>query len=86
VLVAIDKFTKWIEYRPIATLSMAIEWLLSSAISYIVLASPTLSLQIWDPIFTRISSEISMNAVLLKSNMFQWLTRGPTARLSAPMA
>jgi hypothetical protein len=58
--------------------------LLSSMTSYIVLASLTLSLQIWDPISTRISSRIFVNAVPLKSNIFQWLTRGPTARLSAP--
>jgi hypothetical protein len=43
--VAIDKFTKWIKYKLIATLT-ADEWLLSSAISYTTSASPTPSSQI----------------------------------------
>jgi hypothetical protein len=56
--------------------SLQIEWLLSSVTSYTILASPTLSLRIWDPISNHISSEISVNAVPLKSNTFQWYTRG----------
>jgi hypothetical protein len=81
VLVVIDKFTKWIEYKPIATLSVD-RVVTSSATSYTVLVFLTLSLQIWDPIFTRISSGTFVNVVPLKSNMFQWLTREPMARLS----
>jgi hypothetical protein len=66
--------------------SWRIEWLLSSATSYIILASTTLSLQIWDPISTSISFGISVNAVVLKSNMFKWLICKPMARLSMPTA
>jgi hypothetical protein len=85
VLVAIDKFTKWIEYKPIAMLSTDL------VVTFIYdflhhFGLPTLSLQIWDPISTHISSGIFVNAIPLKSNMFQWPTRGPIAKLSVPTA
>jgi hypothetical protein len=50
VLVAIDKFTKWIEYKPITMLPA-------------------------DRVVTFICDIL---------NHFQWLTRGPMTRLSAP--
>jgi hypothetical protein len=42
---------------------LQIEWLPSSMTSCTILVSPTPSLRIWDPISTRISSGISVNAM-----------------------
>jgi hypothetical protein len=69
VLVAIDKFTKWIEYKPIATLTA------DQVVTFIYdilhcFGFPNTIITNLGSNFTRISSGISMNAVLLKSNMF----------------
>jgi hypothetical protein len=77
VLVAINMFTKWIEYKPITTL------LADRVVTFIC---DILHRFGFSNISTRISSGISVNAVSLKSNMFQWLTCGPMARLSMPTA
>jgi hypothetical protein len=78
MLVAIDKFTKWIEYKPIATLNA------DRVITFIRdilhrfgfpntiitdLRSNFQSHQFW-----------AMNTTPLKSNMFRWLIHGPMAR------
>jgi hypothetical protein len=85
MLMAIDKFTKWIEYKPIATLNADrvvtficdILQLFGFPNTIIIdLGSNFHSHQIWD----------SMNAAPLNSNMSRWPTRGPMVRLSAPMA
>jgi hypothetical protein len=82
VLVAIDKFTKWIEYKPLAMLSAnRVVTFICDILHYFGfpntiitdLGSNFHSHQFWD----------FLNAVPLKSNTFQWLTRG---RLSTPMA
>jgi hypothetical protein len=75
VLVAIDKFTKWIKYKPIATLTT------DRMVTFICdilhrFGFPTPSSQIWDPISTRISFGISVNATPLKSNMFRGSSMG----------
>jgi hypothetical protein len=66
--------------------SPQIEWSASSAIFCTDSASLTLSSHILDLIFTRTSSGNSMSTMPLRSSTSQWLTRGPTARLSAPTA
>jgi hypothetical protein len=85
MLVAIDKFTKWIEYKPIATLSADRVVTFICDILHHFGFPNTIVIDLGSNFHSH-SSGISVNAVPLKSNMFQWLTHGPMARLSTPKA
>jgi hypothetical protein len=68
VLMAIDKFMKWIEYKLITKLAV------DRAVTFICdilhrLASPTQSSQTWGPISTRMSSGNSAKEVPLRLGM-----------------
>jgi hypothetical protein len=68
MLVAIDKFTKWIKYKAITKLSA------DRVVSFICdilhrFGSLTLSLRIWDPISTHTNSRNSASAAPLRSTI-----------------
>jgi hypothetical protein len=85
VLVAIDKFTKWIEYKLITKLTLA-EQSTSSTIYCIGSASPTLSSPMWVLILEHTSSGNSARMQPLRLNMCQLRNQESMGRSRGPMA
>jgi hypothetical protein len=79
VLVAIDKFTKWIEFKPIAslTLAKAVEFIQDIIFRFGI---PNNIISTWNPISLVRSSLISANKKASRLNMHQWHTQEPTGR------
>jgi hypothetical protein len=85
VLVAIEKFTKWIEYKPLTKLTP------DNTVDFICdilhrFGFPTLSSRIWAPTSQQISSGNSMTTRQSKSSMCQLHTQGQMAKSRGPMA
>jgi hypothetical protein len=76
VLVAIDKFTKWIEYKPIAKLTpdRVVDFILDILHRF---GFPIPSSQTWDQISRPTSSGSSARMLASKLNMSRSHTQGP---------
>jgi hypothetical protein len=79
-LVAIDKFTKWIEYKPIAYLTLAKAMVFIQGISKYRIASSLT----WDPTSLARSSSISASKEASRSSMHQWHIQELMARWKEP--
>jgi hypothetical protein len=85
VYVCIDKFSKWIEYKPLvqATAKRQLSYsMTSSTCSAFQIASS----QTWVPRSPAVTSRISVTKDVSQSSMSWWHTQGPMAKSSAPMA
>jgi hypothetical protein len=79
VLVAIDKFTKWIEYKPIASLTStkAVEFIQDIIFRFGI---PNSIIPTWGTISLALNSLISANNGASRSSMRQWHIQEPTVR------
>jgi hypothetical protein len=83
VLVAIDKFTKWIEYKPIATLTLAkaVEFIEENIFRF---GYPTVSSRIWGQISPAQNSSTFVNRDASKSSMRRWHTQEQMGKWREP--
>jgi hypothetical protein len=74
ILVAIDKFTKWIEYKPIAslTLAKAVEFIQETMFMFGI---PNNIIPTWDLISPARNSLTSASRGASRSSMHQWHTQ-----------